>query len=402
MKSRLLCLKNLWLPLHNRKFALMVGLIYFLFAWVFYVATPKDATGAQALTQLAGEAQAARQIAEINAQEAARLQERARLATGAGPGGADEQARLAAEADLAKRKAEAQTKVAEALDARVNAISEQSHQKRLQDLDSKDPKAVKQALWPIVSEYIGAQKVFNAAINSPMFFFMLLGLWAGLVYYVELSPRLPSFIATPIRLVIGTAHFLAHLATLLMVSLIGFLGTLATAMIPMFLQYMLSGADLAGKLNPGLIQEATIMVMYFILSTLLGGLVGGFIFGLYWVLMSSIAALHCGDAFGALGIRHYKHFLRMRFEPQRLTIYPIALDKVPGRKQWRAPKPEETLHPNAPLIVPTRPLHPHLIEDPIVIEAKPLNASAVRNGRKKKMAYDCQASGKLERESEPA
>ncbi len=35
--SRLLSLKNLWLPFHNRRFTVFVGLIYFIFAWVFSV-----------------------------------------------------------------------------------------------------------------------------------------------------------------------------------------------------------------------------------------------------------------------------------------------------------------------------------------------------------------------------
>ncbi len=57
--------------------------------------------------------------------------------------------------------------------------------------------------------------------------------------------------------------------------------------------------------------------------------------GLYWTLTSTLFNMHTGDAFGALGIKDYKNFLRIKLEPGRATIYPIALDRVPGRKGWR-------------------------------------------------------------------
>jgi len=56
--------------------------------------------------------------------------------------------------------------------------------------------------------------------------------------------------------------------------------------------------------------------------------------------------------------------LRMRFERDKLTIYPICLDSVPDRGGWRwrkQPKPGQSL------VEPTSPLRPRLIEGPIVI-----------------------------------
>jgi hypothetical protein len=92
------------------------------------------------------------------------------------------------------------------------------------------------------------------------------------------------------------------------------------------------------------------------------------IMGVYWTVTSVFFNMHCGDAFGALMIKDYKHFLRMCFEPNRLTIYPIAIDKVPGRRGWRVPTAEEKAR-SPSQIQPNRPLAPHLIEDPIVINA---------------------------------
>lgn len=70
---------------------------------------------------------------------------------------------------------------------------------------------------------------------------------------------------------------------------------------------------------------------------------------------------------GALGIRHYEHFLRLRFEPEQVTIYPIAIDKVPGRRGWRAASAGERAQ-SPPLIVPKDALKPRLIEEPIPIK----------------------------------
>ena len=70
-----------------------------------------------------------------------------------------------------------------------------------------------------------------------------------------------------------------------------------------------------------------------------------------------------------LRITGYRNFLRMRFEPDRLTIYPIGMETVPGRKGWIDARP------SAPggwgsLLVPKKPIELQLIDDPIVIEAR--------------------------------
>ena len=83
---------------------------------------------------------------------------------------------------------------------------------------------------------------------------------------------------------------------------------------------------------------------------------------------SVIGRMHM-DAFSALGVRGYKNFLRMRVEEDKLTIFPIGLDKVPGRKGWRALEPGDDTSGHNPLMRPKRPLRPHLIEPPIEIGA---------------------------------
>ena len=75
------------------------------------------------------------------------------------------------------------------------------------------------------------------------------------------------------------------------------------------------------------------------------------------------------DSFGALGIAGYKNFLRMKVEKNTLTIYPVGLDKVPGRKGWRALTPKDDASAPNSLIKPISDLRPHIIQPPIVIKA---------------------------------
>lgn len=293
-KSRMLSLKNLLLPFHNRSFALFVGAIYFLYAWVFQTSAPEIDKALLQMPQI-------------------------------------------------DPSADATQKAASAL----NMLST--------------------AFWATIAP----ARVVEAATNNPVFFFMLIGLWGGLIYYVDLGK---GFLNTLGKIALGSAHFFAHLATLLVVNLFAFLPGFVLAGLPVLIVSSLgvsgSYADLAKNLS--------FLLTYSAVSILLGGLLGAFVMGVYWTVTSSLFAMHCGDAFGALGIPHYKNFLRMKFEPDQLTIYPVAIDKVPGRKGWRAARGTEGGSNNA-VIVPDVPLDPHLIEPPIVVRAQdlPMNLQRV-------------------------
>ena len=50
--------------------------------------------------------------------------------------------------------------------------------------------------------------------------------------------------------------------------------------------------------------------VYPILMIAFGALVGGMLWGLYWVLTGLIARMHAEDAFAALRIQNYKNFLQ--------------------------------------------------------------------------------------------
>ena len=91
------------------------------------------------------------------------------------------------------------------------------------------------------------------------------------------------------------------------------------------------------------------------LMVVLGALVGGSLWGFYWVLTGMIARMHAEDAFAALRIQGYKNFLRLKFEPDRLTIYPLGVDKVPDRHGWRNAPMGAGAPPHNPKLVPRSP-----------------------------------------------
>ena len=107
---------------------------------------------------------------------------------------------------------------------------------------------------------------------------------------------------------------------------------------------------------------------YPILMISLGALVGGSLWGLYWVLTGIIARMHAEDAFAALRIQNYKNFLRLKFERDKLTIYPLGIDRVPGHDHWlNAPRGRDNPLPHNPKLIAAKPIDVRLIENPIVI-----------------------------------
>lgn len=115
------------------------------------------------------------------------------------------------------------------------------------------------------------------------------------------------------------------------------------------------------------IRQLVGFVMYPVEMIFIGGFIGGFLWGLYWVLAGCLMRMHTEDAFAALRIQDYRNFLRMKFEPDKVTIYPIALDRTPRRDFWMAPPRDRPPPPHNPQLVATRALDIKLIEEPIVI-----------------------------------
>jgi hypothetical protein len=367
MTSRLLCLKNLWLPFHNKRFAVLVGIVYFIYAWVYFAADPQKSPIVEKVrAPTAIEATASRQAADLAAARVqrltARMQELAKE-----PAGQTSPAVVRATEDLAE--AEAASRVAgdlaaaiEKRKANLDGTALKKATQTLSDIDkSGAPPETK--LWltlkalavGIVSEIADPKAILRAGEQSPGLAFLLIGLWVCLVYYVDLAA---GWLGTIGKLVVGTIHFSAHLMTLLLVSAV------ASGV-------GLSFGGLAALKWPDSLAADVVRIGFTFLTTLVvGGVLGGLVMGFYWVVTSTFFNMHSGDAFGALGIRHYKNFLRIKLQPDRATIYAIALDTVPGRTGWRWQlAPGEVRPSHNPQILPVKPLEPRLIEPPIKIVA---------------------------------
>lgn len=93
-----------------------------------------------------------------------------------------------------------------------------------------------------------------------------------------------------------------------------------------------------------------------------GWLAGSLLMGLYLLISLNVFGRHSGQAFSALRIEDFKHFLRIHIAADgTLTIYPIAVERVPRR--WRRRRPGDTGTPSR--VVPDEPMEPALIEPPI-------------------------------------
>ena len=67
-------------------------------------------------------------------------------------------------------------------------------------------------------------------------------------------------------------------------------------------------------------------------------------------------------------ITDFRHFLRMKVEPDKLTIYPIGLKNVPSRRYWRLADLDKDGVLLGSEFVPSKAFKPMLIDEPIVID----------------------------------
>jgi hypothetical protein len=78
-------------------------------------------------------------------------------------------------------------------------------------------------------------------------------------------------------------------------------------------------------------------------------------------------------------LNSHRHFLGIRLHDGEATVYPIKLEKIPNREEWRE-NPVRKTDPAAPIFVPSADFKPELIEVPIVIIAhKASSTSEVKN-----------------------
>ena len=251
--------------------------------------------------------------------------------------------------------------------------------------------------------------LIQAMIASISLVVMLGGLYAVLVWYVD-AVDYPGPRRYLTKFFVGTSHFLAHLTAMFTLSLfVVMLNNWMTPPIESAGQVHLRGAQGAergrqgrhrgiaeaaaashrgaaaqlgqsGEKKPKPIREIVGFMSYPTLMIALGALVGGSLWGFYWVL-TGLNRMHAGEAFAALRIKNYKNFLRIKIETDKLTIYPLAIDKVPGADHWmNAPRGKANPLPNNPKLIAVKPIDVRLIENPIVIpqQRRELRVSLLR------------------------
>lgn len=95
-----------------------------------------------------------------------------------------------------------------------------------------------------------------------------------------------------------------------------------------------------------------------------GWIAGSTVLGAYLLVSLNVFGRHSNEAFSALGIEDYKHFLRIHVSGDGvLTIFPVRLHRVPRR--WRVRSDADVGDPAR--VVPDEPLRPDLIEPPVVL-----------------------------------
>ena len=99
-----------------------------------------------------------------------------------------------------------------------------------------------------------------------------------------------------------------------------------------------------------------------------GFLIGGGLVGLYLYTSNLIFHNHAGEASAALMNVDYKNFLRLHLTADRLTIYPIGIDKV--TKNWKQREDADDIAFTGDEVAW------HLIEDPILIPEEPVRTLA--------------------------
>lgn len=145
------------------------------------------------------------------------------------------------------------------------------------------------------------------------------------------------------RLIGGSFHAMAHLGAIF------FIGWIAAYVSTDLLDFQFRSIEQ--------MQFLSITVMSF------GWVVGSLIVGVYLFVSLNVFGRHANEAFAALAIPDWKHFIRMKIDSNgSLTIFPIGIRRVP--RKWK-PAPDgivPTLLPDDP-----RASKPELIEPPITI-----------------------------------
>lgn len=186
-------------------------------------------------------------------------------------------------------------------------------------------------------------RVGNQVINlwsTPVFAIIAVALFAALYKAADIKSIVRKRVAAAI-------HFLAHLTLVL-------IGTASVSISVIGTKSVFAGE-----------------IAYFFaigIGMLFLGFIGGVIWGLYLTVVSWLWGDEANNAFSALRLDSYRHFIRLKIEGDKITIYPIGIDESPKRGDWKFNDFYEEGTQDIPVVVPKKGLGQHLIENPIVID----------------------------------
>jgi hypothetical protein len=100
----------------------------------------------------------------------------------------------------------------------------------------------------------------------------------------------------------------------------------------------------------------------------LGRWLAGKIFGWNLLFTSRHFGMNHNDAFSAMKLDSHRHFLRIGILGDKLTVFPVKVDRVPSRDQWRE-NPERKNDKRASVFISDPAMKPGLVEQPFEIRA---------------------------------
>jgi hypothetical protein len=208
------------------------------------------------------------------------------------------------------------------------------------------------------------RNIFFALLNPA--FSLMLGFFYGVLgLYLMSTPTPSSIILTYLIFYAGFAsysYYMNQMPRALVTSAVHALAhTVALSLILKFVIPLLE--PLIGQFT----SSWTWWTILLLWSVPLGGFVAGTLFGIGMLVNCWKFNMDHNDAFGAMRLGRYRHFLRLKIKDDQLTIYSIGIDNTPSRGQWM-------VNPNvddkrASRIIPKFSMDPKLIDKPIVIDA---------------------------------
>lgn len=104
-----------------------------------------------------------------------------------------------------------------------------------------------------------------------------------------------------------------------------------------------------------------------------GWVVGSFLMGLYLLISLNVFGRHSNEAFSALRIEDFKHFVRLHIGADgHVRIFPIGIERVP--RQWRtvanAPPDAAQLEPDDPRATSPVSIEPAIVVPPLAVPSR--------------------------------